>query len=330
MNVAALTHILVEKLGENLPAPEPELRFHCPKCPLKKKSEDRSGHLHVNADVEKFVCFRCGWKGPLVALLNFLNVSVEAQIRDWAEIARGMSIFSETKPEEIPYDNTEELEYPCPVAHPLMVPAAWNYLTNPKDEGGRGLTMEQINHYQIAAALDGHILPGPNEKYKGRIFVPTLHDGKVVFWVARSYTRREPKYLNPEDVKKKHYIFGLDQVKKIGCQWVIITEGVFSAIAAGVNAVATFGKEVSLEQRVMLMDAGFQRYYIALDADARKEAIELCQWLKARGIDVYLVDMPSNQDRKLDPDSDPDFMNRINSAKPFSFYSTAAFGLGSV
>lgn len=314
MNVADLRNTLIPALGENLPAPEPEIRFRCPKCIIRKRKADTSGHLHVNALKEKFVCFRCGWKGPLSALLQTLNLQVGVSVRDWAEIARGMSLFR-AKPavvDDEAYDNTEEIGYPCQVIHPMGNPDAWSYLTAPKDAGGRGLTVDHINFYRLVVGTD---------KYASRIFIPTLHDGQVVFWVARSFANQEPKYLNPKDVSKKHYLFGLEQAKNYN--WVIITEGVFSAIAAGPNAVATFGKAVSNEQRSMILDTGFQHVYVALDGDARAEAIELAKWFSSRNQSVFLVDMPMDQD----PDSDILFHERIKQAKPYSFYSTASYGL---
>lgn len=314
MNVNKLLGILEPILGSAMAAPEPELRFCCPKCIVRKKSADQSGHLHVNAEVEKFVCFRCGWKGPLSALLKAIGGTVDASIQDWGEVARKLSLFQPDRKIEGGYDNTEPIEYPCAVSHPMAYPDAWNYLTSEKSAGGRGLTMDQINYYQIAA--------GTERGYATRVFIPTLHDGQVVFWVARTYAGQEPKYMNPKDVSKKHYLFGLEQAKA-NFDWVIVTEGVFSAIAAGPNAVAAFGKAVSKEQRMMLADAKFKRYYVALDGDARKEANELCMWMKSRDMDVYLVDLRG----KEDPDSVDNFRNRLESAKPFDFYATAQYGL---
>lgn len=314
MNELDTIYSIEEKLGDRLPAPHPEYRFRCPMCIKKKGKEDKTGHMYVNLVKSRFICHRCSWKGPIKTLLENIGVIVETTVANWADMARNMSIFRDDVEEvDDSYDNTTEIDYPCPIVSPILIPRAWNYLTSPKSEGGRGLTADHIAFYRLSV--------GTGDKYQDRIFIPTLHDGYTVFWVARSITGKSPKYLNPKDVSKKYYIFGLEQAKSYDT--VIITEGVFSAIAAGANAVATFGKAVSEEQKVMLLDAEFKNYYVALDGDARTEAVDLSKWLKDRGANVFLVDMPFNKD----PDSDEHFHERLAAAKPFDFYSAALGGL---
>lgn len=315
MNQQALRGMLIEKLGDDFPASSQELRFRCPTCHTKGKTRDTSGHLHINARVEKFNCFRCGWKGPVSYLFQVLGIQSTASVQDWAEVARNMSLFNDGMPDPTKKhsDNTTEIGYPCLTVHPAYVQEAWSYLTRPKHEGGRGLTNQHIAYYGICAATDG--------KYVGRVFIPTLFNGKVVFWVARSYMDHDQKYLNPPGISKVDYVFGLQQAKSYDT--VIITEGVFSAIAAGPNAVATFGKAVSDNQRKMIADAGFKQVVVALDGDARTEAIKLAQWFSIRGHVTYLVDMP----KEHDPDSDPEFHNRVRNAELFTFHSTAMFSL---
>lgn len=315
MNQDSLRSSLRDKLGDDFPAPGNELRFRCPTCHTKGKSRDTTGHLFVNSRREKFNCFRCGWKGPLSYLFTVLGIQSVTRLADWAEVARNMSLFHEGKSQEskATTDNTQEIGYPCAVAHPAYVQDAWYYLTSPKEQGGRGLSPELIAYYGIVAATEG--------KYVGRVFIPTLHDNKVVYWVARTYMDHEQKYLNPVGVSKVDYVFGLQQARQYDT--VIITEGVFSAIAAGPNAVATFGKAVSDNQCRMIEDAGFSRIVVALDGDARKEAIKLALRFTSRGFATYLVNMPKDQD----PDSDVDFKSRVQNADLFTFHSTAQYSL---
>ena len=305
---------LAAALGEPFPAPPPEARFLCPRCHKRGKKQDTAGHLHVNTEKEKFNCFRCEWKGPLKYLLESVGLRLDSSIRDWYAVATGVSLFTGKTTKEEPYDNTIEIPYPCDIIHPLMFPEAWSYLTDPKTEGGRGLTLDQINMYRIVASYD--------VKYSGRVFIPTITNGKVVYWVARTMTGQEPKYLNPKGIDKSYYLFNFEQAKQFDS--VVITEGVFSAIAAGPNAVCGFGKAFSTQQLTMLLDANFKKYVIALDGDARKQAIAMCKWFVSRGrTETYLVDIPDGED----PDSDADFPSRLLAAKKFSFYSTIEYGL---
>lgn len=225
-----------------------------------------------------------------------------------------MSLFRESKAAKSAkvVDNTQEIGYPCAVVYPAYHEDAWLYLTMPKPRG-RGLTVEQISYYGICAAME--------EPYLGRVFIPTFHDGKVVYWVARTFMDQEPKYLNPKGLSKVDFVFGLQQAKSFDT--VIITEGVFSAIAAGPNAVATFGKAVSASQRQQIADANFKRIVVALDGDARKEAVELSVWFSSRGHETYLVDMPRDQD----PDSDLGFRDRVATCSRFSVENAMIYSL---
>lgn len=305
---SATERAIIDKLGASLPAGTNELRFHCVQCRRRKGSEDRSGHLYVNVIEGKFICFRCGWKGYVSYLMQTLGITAHAQVADWGDTISKMSLFTGVKVDDT-YDNTLEIEYPCDVVHPLSSPRAWNYLTTPKSQGGRGLTQQHIDYYKIVVGSEGN--------WATRVFIPTLHEGNVVFWVARTFAGQEPKYMNPKDVSKKHYWFGLDQAKQF--DWVIVTEGVFSAIAAGPNAIAAFGKSVSREQREILVNCGFKSIYVALDGDAKAEAVELCAWLHSRNQNVHLVNMVVGED----PDSVQDFPARLESATQYDYVSMA-------
>ncbi|TXH14537.1 MAG: hypothetical protein E6R03_09110 [Hyphomicrobiaceae bacterium] len=307
--------MLVEKLGDDYPASGQEIRLKCPQCALRGKTPDTTGHMYVNSHAEKFNCFRCGWKGPLSYLFKVLGVEAVVTLNDWSTVARNMSLFRSSKAQLAVkiMDNTQEIGYPCGIVHPAYSPDAWAYLTSPKADGGRGLSTEQISYYGISVAVE--------EPYVGRVFIPTFHDSKVVYWVARTFIGQEPKYLNPKGLSKVDFVFGLQQAKSFDT--VIVTEGVFSAIAAGPNAVATFGKAVSVSQRQQIADAGFKRIVVALDGDARKESLQLCQWFSSRGHETYLVDLPKD----ADPDSDSTFQDRVRSCSRFSLESALKYSL---
>lgn len=316
MNRERIRALLSEKFGGDLPCSAPELRFKCPRCHLRGKTADISGHLHVNVEVEKFNCFRCEWRGPLAALFKLYGIASTSSVSDWSTTIRGMSILSGKSYDDGSGDGIyEDISYPCSVVHPMAIPEAWDYLTSPKPVG-RGLSLAQIEYYGIVAASD--------PPYLGRIFIPTRNKGKFVFWVARTYIDQIPRYLNPKGLSKRHYIFGLDQAKSYDT--VIITEGVFSAIAAGPNAVATFGKAVSDEQRRLLLDSGFSKYVVALDGDAVKEGLLLSRWFSSRNKDTYMVSLGIDKD----PDEDALFRDKVESAHKFDFYNTIASSLGSM
>jgi hypothetical protein len=104
---------------------------------------------------------------------------------------------------------------------------------------------------------------------------------------------------------------------------VVITEGVFSAIAVGDDAVGTYGKNITDVQIMMLVKASFDQYIIALDGDARKDAVQLAQALVARRCNVSLVEFDYDED----PDSCKDFEQRRKDALPYSLRNRIIFTL---
>ena len=167
---------------------------------------------------------------------------------------------------------------------------AWRYLLD------RGLTEHEIE--------DRGILIGTG-KYDRRVVFPDYFHGSLVYWVARSYPyNKRPRYVNPPVQKKLPYWLG--QVIERGYDSVVITEGPISSIIAGDNAVATYSKEPS-ELIEPLIQAEFDRYYVAYDGDAfdrpkrygvahTHSTYVLSELLHRRGKNAYPVLLPEGHD----------------------------------
>lgn len=280
-----------------------EHRYKCPECPHRGEGPDTKGKLHINYEKGVLNCFRCGYRGALSKLASRLGIIVSRPPADWGKAVRkgfmghGKSIVDDS------YDNTLELEYPCSVDKIVPGMATHKYL------GDRGVTQEMIDYYKLVQGTG---------KWAHRIFIPTMHDGDVVYWVARTIDPDiQPKYMTPKDIDKRYYIYNLSRAKEFNS--VVITEGVFDAIAVGANAVSLFGKTASKEQKDMLLAANFDSYVVCLDPDAQKEANDLMLWLDSKGKAVYYVCLPKG----LDPATDPEITHRIKSATPFRFADLA-------
>jgi len=280
-----------------------EHRYKCPECPSRGEGPDTKGKLHINYKKGVLNCFRCGYRGALSKLAAKLGIIVSRPPADWGKAVRkgfmghGKSVVDDS------YDNTLELEYPCDVERIVPGMPAQKYLVD------RGVTQEMIDYYQIVQGTD---------RWSHRIFVPTLHEGQVVYWVARTMdTDVQPKYMTPVDIEKRYYLYNFHRAKAFSS--VVITEGVFDAIAVGANAVSLFGKTASQEQRQMLLDADFESYVVCLDPDAQKEANNLMSWLDSKSKIVYYVCLPVG----LDPATDPQIESRIRQATPFRFADLA-------
>ena len=299
---------LASSLGDWRPAGDDEVRFPCPFCSGKGYGEDQHGHLYYNTSKEVFVCFRCGEKGsakwlcrkagapyPEPGALRQVPASLLDMVRKSLELA----------PKE---ESAGTVTYPCEVR--LVVPGspALPYLIS------RGISVEEVQAARLSWGT-----------YKGadRIFFPvhSPEDGRMTYWSARAFRNEEPgrpveKYVNP-DSRKGSIVYNLDRARRH--TQVVVTEGVVSALAVGSRGVATFGKAVSLEQRSALLRHPFEEYVVALDGDARREALELASFFLAQGRRASLICFGKKEDpascdlpRRLEERVSCDFVGLAN------------------
>ena len=135
----------------------------------------------------------------------------------------------------------------------------------------RNMTFEEIEKYNVRIGRD---------RYKGRIVIPTYDlNGNVVYITARDYVSKDPlsKYINPPGSHKSFAVWNIQNVTK-GCK-VVITEGVFSGIAANRNtpedvvAVSVFGKILSDSQAKVISSKEPSEISLGFDGDVSKEEI---------------------------------------------------------
>lgn len=293
-------------LGDHHKSSTSELSFNCPQCHIRaNKRRDVKKHLYVNVAKNAFFCHRCQWKGSVDYLLKSLGLaSKEPDIRGWNKIVKDHRFLS-GKDYSVAYE-LFEIEYPCHTLRPQKGMSAWSYLNR------RGVTEEDIDFYQIVC--------GVGKSWDNRIFFPTYRNNEMVYWVARDFSH-DPviKYINPPHSERRHHVFNLDKAE--GYDEVHITEGVFSAIAAGRNGICTFGKYVTSEQVKLLLDADFKTYYVALDGDAWKNADFLAGALHKRGKSVRLVPIPYGED----PDSVNDYQQWVDESVPYTYENRVNF-----
>jgi DNA primase len=144
----------------------------------------------------------------------------------------------------------------------------------------RGISDLDILRYNIGFCDKG--------EYAGRIVVPSYdEDNNLNFFVARTYEDDWMKYKNPE--ASKDIVAFENQVN-----WntpIILVEGVFDAMAVRRNAVPILGKSLSQALLKKIVSAGSEDIYIALDGDAKKQALSYSEQLLNMGKNVYLVEL---------------------------------------
>lgn len=256
---------------------------------------DRKYHMYVNPKTGKFIDYKSGKAGSLTYLCTLLGIQPEdfdgpptaISVEDLRHRMEALG-----KPLKVPI--AELPEWYSPVVPGSRV---HEYLL------GRGVGDEDIDYYRIGQGRGD---------FTGWLIIPSFNaDGQCEYWVSRRC--RTPKYgakyRNPPTGRTFHVGF-LHNALQHG-RTVILTEGVFSAIIAGRDAVASFGKYVTAVQLAKMRELGVTGIMVALDGDARKEGIDTAQRCYRMGFATWLLLLPV--------DKDPADMGR----EPFRAYMTA-------
>jgi len=146
----------------------------------------------------------------------------------------------------------------------------------------RGILSTDIFRYNIGYC--------PNGIYGGRIIVPSYDENlKLNFFVSRTiFEDVNSKYKNPPVSKD---VIGFE----LFINWrepITLVEGVFDAITARFNAIPLFGKIVQplLKEKILIRKP--PKVIVALDNDATKDAIKICEWLVSNGIRTSIAKLP--------------------------------------
>lgn len=314
--------LLEAKLGKSLEA-SGEYRFLCPFCMEEKGSADKKHHLYFNPENGKWICFRCDSRGSRNFLFKKLGIDTDSEeekppngIEALEEVVSGLESSKLLKTLGGPI--YREIQYPCEVGPIAPGTDAYTYLRY-KRKWSKDKIYHITNHYEMVTGY--HV-------YDNRIFIPTydVQTEKMVFWVARSTMGNSPnlaKYVNPKDIKKD-MVFNLDKAVHTGEPWIIICEGVFSAIACGKSGVAIYGKTATRDQINTLCENFRGLFIVALDGDAKREAYNLANEINSRGKLVSIATFPDGED----PDSVGDPLEYIIESVPFSFSGSMSWIFG--
>ena len=145
-----------------------------------------------------------------------------------------------------------------------------------------------------------------------RLTIPYRSGGSVKGFKFRTIGDHKPKYLNSTGLDRLGGFFNLSGIK--GDKDVVIVEGELDSLfatARGIdNVVATGGSSIAPEQVRDAIKRGAKSFTLCLDRDPGKEvetykkinsAIEV---ILGEGVKrIYIVNLPSSGDKKVDPDS---------------------------
>lgn len=263
-----------------------QISFDCPVCSYDIKGLDKGdgkGNLEVNYHQGVFKCWAC-------SETNNTKGGIWKLIRKYGD-QNQKQLFELSYPEEPPQFKrriNQKLVLPHDFTYlkdanrnDLIVKQAFNYLKR------RNITEEMVEKYKIGYSASG--------EHKFRIVVPSFNkEGKINYFVARSFVNTKLKYKNPQ-VQKDTIIFNEPNIN-----WeddIYLVEGVFDMFFLK-NAIPILGKVISNKLWETLYDEAKKDIIICLDGDAWDDGVKLYDKLnggKLRGR-VKIVKMPKNKD----------------------------------
>lgn len=248
-----------------------EVRINCIRC------GDRKSHLYFGLSKGLGKCFKCQ---HTYNVLRFVTENEDITIAEAYKFINSQTTVSGNLEESINSLNEtyagKELQTFANLAE-VFFPREFRRVDSSAPESVlkylsvRQLAFPACERYNIHYCLLG--------LYANRLIIPiTMHHKRVSF-VARDYTNNAlHKVLYPTGSEIASCLFNYDVAIKNDT--VIIVEGVFDAMRVGDNAVALFGKTVSMNQTELLIKGLFKKAIVMLDSDAALETIEICNTLK--------------------------------------------------
>jgi DNA primase len=268
-DVIQLLSILDNVLGSHAPQQQNEYAWFCPFCSHHRRK------LAVNVAMGQWHCWVCNTKGrSLFSLLKRMNASK----KHFAELAAALD-------QKIKFDNIpkEVVLLTLPMGFiPLWESSrSYEYKNALAYLHRRNVTLSDIMKYQIGYCETG--------EFANRIIIPSYDEtGKLNYFVGRSYYESTMPYRNPHVSKN---IVGFESL----ISWkfpIVICEGPMDAIAIRRNAIPLFGKSMQSKVLEAITSKGVTDVYLALDADARSDALRIAQTLLSHEMSVYLVKIP--------------------------------------
>jgi DNA primase len=256
-----------------------ESAFHCPFCNHHKKK------LQVNFDTQKWHCWVCNAGGHKIGIL-LRKINAPKQI-----ISEVLKILGDYK--GVKHEKDEKTEYN--VSLPQCYKPLWRKSDDPLYRNAiHYLKQRNIGSIDILRYSIGYC---SSNGYSNRIIIPSYDaNGKLNYFIARDmFPNSKFKYKNPP-MSKDTVCF------EMFINWnepIVLVEGVFDAIAIRNNAIPLLGKFPSKTLVKRLVEKKVKKIYIALDEDARKDAIKLSKFLMDYGIETYLLNMKDKDPSEL-------------------------------
>jgi hypothetical protein len=272
MDYSLLLNSLETVLGRSHKRARDNHAFHCPFCNHHKPKLEVQMVTSEKGE-NPWECWVCHTRGRTIK-------SLLRQLRIPPEQANGI-VSLVRKGDRADYQFEQILELPKEFK-PLAQASSQSIIGNKvkKYLYARGLTDYDFLKYNIGYCTSG--------EYSGRIIIPSYDsNNKLNFFITRTYENAYSKYKNPST--SRDLIIFENMIN--WSQPVVIVEGVFDAMAVKRNAIPILGKTMSKNLIKSILSERVKEVYVALDKDALKDAVSICQKLLSMGKKVFMVDM---------------------------------------
>jgi DNA primase len=281
MNSEIVLEYLEKILGKSHKRSKGNYAFHCPFCHHRKPK------LEVQLYTDKegknpWACWVCRKTGKRIySLLHELNIDKATTLKILKYVTKGNYTYHENQ-----YSSIELPKEFRPLhkekSNSIVVKSVKNYLYN------RGLSDIDFLRYNIGFCTEGD--------YRDRIIIPSYDSSNILnFFVSRSYIPNRMSYKLPN--YDKDIIFFENLIN-----WelpIVLCEGVFDAMSIRRNAIPVLGKFIQNNLLIKLISSDVEQIYVALDQDAKEDAIEMADILYHYGKEVYFVDLCAKDPSEL-------------------------------
>lgn len=270
MHTPTVRRQLERKLGPSEDAGRAEYRF-----------KDEGYHYCVNLSKEVWIEYKSGRGGHLRTLLSDLGIEHADEPERAPTVQELRKRMRSLGKQERPQKQDAGLpDFYLPLRTDSRV---HRYLER------RGVTDEDVEVYGIGEG---------RYPYDNRAVIPSYGpDGTCEYWVTRRIYD-EPKWKRYQNapVPRTHHVGFLEIAKEYGGGHVILTEGVFSALAVGRSGICSYGERVTDRQLRKIARAGIGRVTVALDGDAFEMSMDVGARLVRLGLPADVVPLPLEQD----------------------------------
>jgi DNA primase len=274
-----LIKLLEKVLNKSYQMKNGEYTFYCPFCNHHKKK------LQINIENQRWHCWVCNKGGHKIGILLRKINAPKTIISEVLKVLGDYRGTSKEKEEITKYD----------VSLPQCYVPLWKKTNDPLYKNAiHYLKQRDIDEKDILRYSIGYC---PNGDYSNRIIIPSYDtDGKLNYFMARDmFPNSKFKYKNPP-ISKDTVGF------EMFINWkepIVLCEGIFDAIAVRNNAIPLFGKFPSKTLVKRLVEKKVKKIYVALDEDAKKDAIKLSKFLMDYGISTYLLELNGKDPSEL-------------------------------